>query len=818
MKKVKFLLVLVMTMVFSVAMAQKTVVKGVLMDKNLGEGEPFATVRIFKQGETTRPVSMFLTDKDGNFSREVNGKGKFNIIFSSVGKEDLSKSIELSGNGTLNLDTIYIKENVNELSDVAIVAQKPLVKMEVDKMSYSVAEDEDAKSSTVLDMLRKVPMVTVDGQDNISVNGSSSFKVYVDGKPNVMFSSNPSLIFKSMPASAVKNIEVVTNPGARYDAEGASGVLNIVMNRMDTKAMESMNGYNGTIRVSAGNRSIGGGAFVSGQQGKFSYSGNLMENYSTPGTTDVEMEQKNGDGSILTSAATKVKIPFTMGNVSLGYELDDMSSVNATFSLTSFNMKNDGHTTTSQTGGLYGNGFNYVNDMKMHNKKTSFSGNVDYQRFFNKERTKSFVLTYQLDYSPSKMEQNNRFSNTEMAVIDLTNRNSVNKEHTTDHTIQADFTTPLGQNNKLSLGSKLMMRRADSDAKYYLADVYDERSSMDYLYKNTILAGYSEYTGQWDKLGAKAGLRYEQTWQNVEYRLGQGQNFSTSYGSLVPSASLSYTLAPTSNIGLTYNMRISRPGISYLNPYVNRADPNSLSYGNTDLDVEKSHNISLVYNLYSTKLMLNVNVHHNFTDNAIEQYSFFDGTLLNTTYGNIVKRHQTGVNVYANWLLAPKTRIMLNGGLNYNDMRSSVLDLKNSGWQGNMMAGLQQTMPWDLKLGAYLITSTKSYTLQGWSSGFNILTANLSKSFFNDKLSVSIQGMLGLSDGGNLKMETYSQGKNFLSHQTIKVPMNGFNVSVSYTFGNTKQKAKQHVSRVQNDYIEQQSQGEMLNNVGNVGQ
>ncbi len=818
MKKVKFLLVLVMTMVFSVAMAQKTVVKGVLMDKNLGEGEPFATVRIFKQGETTRPVSMFLTDKDGNFSREVNGKGKFNIIFSSVGKEDLSKSIELSGNGTLNLDTIYIKENVNELSDVAIVAQKPLVKMEVDKMSYSVAEDEDAKSSTVLDMLRKVPMVTVDGQDNISVNGSSSFKVYVDGKPNVMFSSNPSLIFKSMPASAVKNIEVVTNPGARYDAEGASGVLNIVMNRMDTKAMESMNGYNGTIRVSAGNRSIGGGAFVSGQQGKFSYSGNLMENYSTPGTTDVEMEQKNGDGSILTSAATKVKIPFTMGNVSLGYELDDMSSVNATFSLTSFNMKNDGHTTTSQTGGLYGNGFNYVNDMKMHNKKTSFNGNVDYQRFFNKERTKSFVLTYQLDYSPSKMEQNNRFSNTEMAVIDLTNRNSVNKEHTTDHTIQADFTTPLGQNNKLSLGSKLMMRRADSDAKYYLADVYDERSSMDYLYKNTILAGYSEYTGQWDKLGAKAGLRYEQTWQNVEYRLGQGQNFSTNYGSLVPSASLSYTLAPTSNIGLTYNMRISRPGISYLNPYVNRADPNSLSYGNTDLDVEKSHNISLVYNLYSTKLMLNVNVHHNFTDNAIEQYSFFDGTLLNTTYGNIVKRHQTGVNVYANWLLAPKTRIMLNGGLNYNDMRSSVLDLKNSGWQGNMMAGLQQTMPWDLKLGAYLITSTKSYTLQGWSSGFNILTANLSKSFFNDKLSVSIQGMLGLSDGGNLKMETYSQGKNFLSHQTIKVPMSGFNVSVSYTFGNTKQKAKQHVSRVQNDYIEQQSQGEMLNNVGNVGQ
>ena len=201
-------------------------------------------------------------------------------------------------------------------------------------MSYNVSEDEDAKASTVLDMLRKVPMVTVDGQDNISVNGSSSFKIYVDGKPNVMFQSNPSMIFKSMPAAAVKSIEVVTNPGARYDAEGAGGVLNIVMNRMDAQAMQSLNGINGTLRAQAGNRGVGGGAFVSGQQGKFSFSANVMENYSTPGTTDVEMEQQNGGGTILTNAATTVKLPFTLGNVSLGYDLDAMSSLNATFSLT----------------------------------------------------------------------------------------------------------------------------------------------------------------------------------------------------------------------------------------------------------------------------------------------------------------------------------------------------------------------------------------------------------------------------------------------------------------------------------------------------
>ena len=121
-----------------------------------------------------------------------------------------------------------------DLESVTVTASKPLVKMETDKMTYNVQEDADAKASTVLDMLRKVPMVTVDGQDNITVNGSSNFKVYVDGKPNPMFSSNPSQIFKAMPATMVKNIEVITNPGAKYDAEGTGGVLNLIMNKQTT--------------------------------------------------------------------------------------------------------------------------------------------------------------------------------------------------------------------------------------------------------------------------------------------------------------------------------------------------------------------------------------------------------------------------------------------------------------------------------------------------------------------------------------------------------------------------------------------------------
>ena len=815
MKQFRVLFATVVMLMMSSMMMAQTTVKGVLMDQTLGEAEPFATVRVFKAGKTEKPVAMFLTKEDGQFSQQVKGKGKFDIVFSSIGKEDLKMTVTLGQENPLDLGTLYIKENATMLKGVEIVAQKPLVKMEVDKMSYNVAEDEDSKSNTVLDMLRKVPMVTVDGQDNITVNGSSSFKVYVDGMPNVMFSSNPSMVFKSMPATAVKSIEVVTNPGAKYDAEGAAGILNIIMNKQNPQAAQSLNGYNGTVRASAGNKQLGGSVFLNGQQGKLSYSANVMTSYNKPGntTTETEQIQDNGASQLLTSD-NDLKTPFTMGSLSLGYQIDSMSTLNLTAQVNTMNIKTTG--TSLTTIGGNGSSFSYGSTTDMKNARTSFSGSLDYQRFFNKEHTQSLALTYQLNYSPAKTEMTNNF-NASSNLIDLTDRYSENKNNTTSHTFQLDYTMPIGTGQTLSLGGKLQLHDATADSKYYLKGVYDPTTSSDYEYKNSILAGYGEYAGSFNKLGVKAGLRYEHTWQDVEYHLGNGEDFKKNYGSLVPTASLQYTISQGSNLGLTYNMRISRPGISYLNPYVDKTNPIAISYGNPELDVEKNHNISLVYNMFTPKLMVNLNLHHNFVDNAISQYSFYDSeNLLNTTYGNVVKRHQTGLSGYVNYLLTKDTRLFFNGGLNYTDMRSDALQQSNSGWTFNAMLGLQQTLPLDLKLSAFAITSTKNYTLQGWSGGFNILTASLSKSLFNDKLTLGVQGILGLNKGGKLNIESETRGKDFTSHTNVRVPIYGVTFTVSYTFGNSKIKAKQHTSRVESDFIEQQSQGEVINSVGNV--
>jgi len=626
-------------------------------------------------------------------------------------------------------------------------------------------------------------------------------------------------VFKSMPATAVKSIEVLTNPGAKYDAEGAAGVLNIIMNKQDGQGVQSMNGFNGTVRASAGNKQLGGSVFINGQQGKLSYSANVMTSYNTPGntTTETEQLQDNGNSQLMTSD-NDLKTPFTMGSLTLGYQIDSMSVLNLTAQVNSMTMKTNGTSMTTINNGGQGTGFSYGSTTDMKNSRTSFNGSLDYQRFFNKDHTQSLALTYQLNYSPAKTEMTNIF-NTQSTLMDLTNRYSESKNNTTNHTFQADYTMPIGTGQTLSLGAKLQLHDATADSKYYLKDVYDPSSSSDYEYKNSILAGYGEYAGNFNKVGVKAGLRYEHTWQDVEYHLGNGEDFTKNYGSLVPTASLQYTLSQGSNLGLTYNMRISRPGISYLNPYVDKTNPIAISYGNPELGVEKNHNLSLVYNLFTPKLMVNLNLHHNFVDNAISQYSFYDAeNLLNTTYGNIVKRHQTGLNGYVNYLLTKDTRIFFNGGVNYLDLRSDALAQSNSGWTANAMVGLQQTLPWDLKLSAFAITSTKNYTLQGWSGGFNLVTASLSKSLLKDKLNLSVSGILGLNSGGKLNIESENRGKDFVSRTSVKVPIYGVTFTVSYTFGNSKVKTKQHTSRVENDFIEQQSQGEMINNVGSQAQ
>jgi len=389
----KTLLTLALVWINIAMNAQTTTITGELLDSLTHESEPFATIRVFKGGKMDKPVAMSVTDDDGKILQKVDGTGNFTVTISSMGRKLITRKVQLSAaKPTLSLGTILVQDDAKMMKGVEVVAQKPLVKMETDKMSYDIENDVDSKSKTVLDMLRKVPMVTVDGQDNITVNGQGSFKVYVDGKPNVMFSANPSQILKSMPASSVKSIEVVTNPGAKYDAEGVGGVLNIIMNKVNGK-QQSMNGYNGSVSAMVNNFGWNGSAFVSGQQGKLTYSANVTHNHSETGKMELTTERIASDGSKMHSfQKSKIKVPFNMANFSLGYEIDSLSNIGASVGLMNYSVRNSGHPTTTFSGGMYGSGFSYGNDMMTRNENTSFNGNIDYQRFLNHNKIHNLYI------------------------------------------------------------------------------------------------------------------------------------------------------------------------------------------------------------------------------------------------------------------------------------------------------------------------------------------------------------------------------------------------------------------------------------------
>lgn len=803
-KVIKALMVLMVLIVPEAALS--TIVKGKIFDTSENEGLPYATVKIFSEADTVRPAGVSVTDIDGDFSLNVNRKGNFTFTCEYLGKHSMNKAFTLNGQDTLDLGVLDMTDDITLMDEVEVVAMKRIVKASSDKLSYSVEDDSDSKSNTLLDMLRKVPLVSVDGEDNITVNGSSSFKVYVNGKPSMMFSTDPGKIFKSMPATSVKTIEVISNPDARYDAEGAAGVLNLVM---DQKNSSGNDGYNVSIGAHGGLKGYDGNVYVAGQQGKFSYSVNGTHSYMRPGDSKVQIEQNFPDRMITTESNGSPKMMFSMGNINASYSPDSLNTIGISGSVNSFNMNTKGSTRSDLFSPDGAKLLEYSSLGNIKSGRLGANGSLSYTHSFNDSRKSDLSVIYQMSYEHSKNNDVWDYSSSDEDILDLSDRTIHKPSTTVEHILQADFSTRPRNGHILDAGVKLTLRNAKSSSFSDFEDP-DQSTSSKYKNQNNIAAAYAEYGITAGAFNAKAGLRYEYTWQNVDFETGNGSDFSNHYGILVPSVSLGYSLTPSSSLSASYNMRISRPGISYLNPFVDNSNPTSITYGNPLLDVEKTHNVGISYNLFTPRLVLNARLSDSYTGNKIERYSFYKDGLLNTTYGNISKCNDIKLDAYLNLMVTPKTRIIINGGVGYTNFKSNTLSLSNDGVTWNVMAGVQQTLPWDIKGSAYLISSSKSYTLEGWNSGFNMFSLNLSKSFLNDRLTVSAGFSTGLSKNGNMKIENYSKTPELTTSNSISVPMLNASIGLSYTFGNYSAKKQSAHKNVSNDYIEQQNSMESL--------
>lgn len=782
----KYLYTLLLSLSVISAAAQQATVKGKVLDAESREGEIGAIIQ-FIDPSAGKAVAFTSAGEDGSFAQSVKCCRQYTIQVSNLGRKTIEKTIQLDKED-LDLGELLMESDENQLDAATVTTQRTLVKMEVDKMSYDVEGDVDSKSLTVLDMLRKVPMVTVDAQDNITVNGSGSFLVTVDGKPNQMLSKNASTVFKMMPASSIKGIEVVTNPGVKYDAEGVGGVLNLITGAAAGSSSAIADGQYGSLSMTAGTSQNHLGGMFTMQKGKFSMSvnGNIGYQHMSGLDLDTEIATTGTNSSVnKTSGTIKQKSPFAWGELSMSYEPDTLNLFSVNSGLMYYN-----HTQKSLTStfaGLAGADLAllYTNDSKTRERKNDINIGADWQHKFAGSTDKTLTISYRGGFEPGK-SWSRGFFNPESAL--LPSRENDGNTKSDEHVFQADYTMPAGKGGKLSTGVKFTYRKNSSVEDLFLrtsgsgAFTPDAASAVDYSYENKIGAAYLEYTLNVGKFGFKTGARYEYTWQDVAYKKGNGQDYSTKYGFLVPTASLQYSISPIQNIGLSYNMRINRPGIGYLNPFVNTADPTHISFGNPDLDVAKSHNLSLVYNFYSPVIMFNATLRHSRTNNGISDYTYTEDNVLYTTYGNIVKTQTTGLSLFGNLNLGKTSRIYANVSIDYNDMRSSRLGYKSGHWSASAFAGAQQTIFWDLRLSENVILSPKSYTLQGWNSGFQAGVISVAKSFLNESLTVTVTGISPFS-GKNATFKSVSKGNGYTMTNKVKVPIMQAMVSLNWNFG-----------------------------------
>lgn len=799
----------------------KYAVTGTLCDSLTRQAEAFATLRLWTDVPKGKVLKVATSQADGSFKLYAPHAGNYVVEAVVLGMKPIRRKISLTADRPeVVLDTLYMQEYSSSLSAATVTAQRQVVKADIDKITYSMTDDPEAQTSSTLDMLRKVPMVTVDGEDNIKVNGSESFKVYVNGKPSQMMSANPSVILKNYPAAAIQRVEVITNPGAKYDAEGTAGVLNII-----TALHTNTSGYVITPNISIGNRGPSGSLFAMAQAGKFTLSLNYGVGSSNNATMynsserevfhDPEFhlyrQQGNSDGKSI----------YQYGSLDASYEFSpkDLLTFSAGLHASKRERDNFGNIEMMAENGDFSYGY-----ASAEHSKTKYLGvntSVDYQHTFRENR--NLTLSYRYNVNPQNTKTELRYSDLEQVPqhLDLQDMSAEPDNLSYEHTAQVDFTTDIRKIHTLSAGLKYIYRINRSNNEEWVrptgtdhAFELDTDASLRYRHRGDIGAAYLEYSLKKNKWMFKAGSRYEYFRAKVNYPDGKRPSFTSEMGDWVPSVSLGYSLKRTMLVKAGYSLRIGRPDISYLSPYEVHNSPETVSYGNPNMGSTKAHNLNLTFSTFTPKLTLNTSLTYSFSKDGFVNYSFMKDGIQHTTYGNFLKSRQTTWSTYLNWTIVKGSSINLNSSVEYNDFKSSKTNEHNSGFEANAWGGYRQILPWRMNFSLWLGGNTKKVMLQGDGAGFFYYSMNLSRNFMkDDRMSVTLKAGNFLGRYRHFRSHTLTEQFRFDSDN--RVDFMRFGIGIRYRFGSLKAKVKKaERTIINNDLVPHEESSEEDSSAG----
>ncbi len=733
---------------FNPLFAQNTKGKitGVVIDKATGIPVEAADVRLTSADDSSF-VTGTATDAGGNFLLEVLKPGRFvlNVRMLGYNSTSVNEIILNRRKNEINLDTIRIKSGSEIQTDVIeIEAQKSPIEFSADKKIFNVSEDITVTGGNALDVLKNVPSVQVDVDGNVSLRGSQNVKILVDGKPFGLEGSNRSAVLQQIPANSVESVELMTNPSAKYNPEGISGILNIILKKK-TDA-----GYNGSFTANAGtNDKYSGSVNLNYKTDKINFSGsynynnqrNVMTGSSLrqnffPGTAEF-IEQINTGNMKRLSHLVKAGIDF---------EIDRKQSIGLNLNYSPRNSSRLGKNENKYTDSLGNINLNFLSNTNEDDAGKNFDASVNYNlKFKNPKNT----LYGEVSYSRGTDDETS--STEEVYYIPVNNTpdkyKNIQNENENQTNIQLDYVNSPEKNIKIETGYKSIFRKNNDDINFLNYDystnsyINNVNISNNFIYSENIHALYAIFTDKIKDFSFSAGGRIEQTNTKGELVTGN-KNFDKSYFGFFPSASISQKLSLSQELQLTYSRRINRPDSRNLNPFPDVSDPLNIRIGNPDLKPEYTNSFELSYINYFKFATVTPSVFYRKTDDEISRYRIVtDSNISITTFENLNSSKSYGLDFIVNsqilkWWNVNGNLSFYRSEVNASNISANLVNETDS-WSARVSSAMNIPDLFDLQLTYFY--SGKRISANGSVEPIQSLDAAVKKEFFNRRMSIGFR-------------------------------------------------------------------------------
>jgi len=776
------------------------IISGKIVDATTQSPLGFVNVAIYKLNSKV-PVTGITTDVSGAFTIPTVAKGKYILRVSFVGYNPLSLPLTLT-EAPLNLGVLQLVENNKVLAEVEVIGQGSQMKFDIDKKVFTVDQNIASAGGSATEVLQNIPSVDVDNEGNVSLRNNANVEVWINGKPSGLTVDNRAQVLQQMPAESIESIEIMTNPSAKFNPEGTAGIINLVLKK-NRKA-----GYYGS--VSTGLMIPDGGKLGGSLGASLNYSSSKIDAYANIGYRAMGMQgngwsERTNYNGVDTSLLRQDNVSdrsfhglFMRAGVD--YHFNDKN----TLSLSGFGMNGGGTSTTE---------INYMltdlsNDsvMKKYSRNNTETGdrpgynvNLDYRHDFDKKDT--YLMT-SVSYSGHTRGQDTRYIQNNLMGNDKSDITQSMEGENKELQFKADYTNKLNENSKLEAGwqSNLQNRLSISSAIDNFKNIGIPEYFNDFDYNEQIHAAYATYGNRFDKLSVQAGLRAEYMWKQSTNTSANGiQKLDPkTYFELFPSMYIAYSLPKNNEFQLNYTRRVNRPRGRQVNPFRDYSDSTNISYGNSELSPEFSSSMEFNYLKNWDNHSLSTSAYYRFTDNVIENVRFMNEGTMESTYMNVTKSQNTGLELVAKNRLFTILNLTSSVNLYYSKMDSSVYvnpyypllsttipGQDSFSWSARIMANLMFSKTFSGQIsGGY---EAPELIAQGKENASYSIDMGLRKTFFDRKLSLNLM-VRDLLNSRSRSSTTWGDGFYQRSESSFHGRLVG--LTVSYNFGNMKPKQK----------------------------